>query len=762
MSTIVYGNLSVEIIADLGARVNRLSLRSAPPSLVPRPFRPPESGRFALLGRQEHINEAYAAIRSQRPVEFTATCGYGKSTLLRHVAANAVSDGAARSSVYLNAGPGGTDDLLQRLVTELYTAERPVKLTPDQCARLLGQVRAVIALDDVALGPDQVEYLLRLLPGCSLVLGSSRPVLGRHGSSRVLAGLPDDAAMELITSELGRQLAVGEQAAAGRLVAAVDGQPLHLRQAAALVRENGLSFQRLAETAERDPEDLDRLSVNALAVRERRALAVLALAAGALLPADVVGTMGDIAKIGESLGLLHRRGLAEQHADRFGLPVCKVGGYRQLLLKDLDLAAALRELAGWLANRDPASADSLSAAGAALSIIEWAAELGDWPAVARLARVAEPIFTLAGRWEASRHILDRGLEAARATGDRAAEALFSHQQGTLAFCQDQLDAARALLERALELREQLEDHDGAAVTRHNLQLLLPAPPPPPPPPARTALSARRALLVTGGVLVGLIVLVLGVVKAVTPHGPGHQAAATLTPSPSVGSTAPTGPGQDGTGTGTGSTGPGGTESGSTGTDGSGSNQPPLQPSVVQSADLGQVDITPGQPPATKQVTVTNPNTKPLLITGAQAGAPFSVTLDTCSTGQPIPAQGSCSITVQFAPTTLGGNTGVLTIGSAAGQSTAELTGSGFVTLTVTITGNGSGSVRDGRGIACPTQCVEQITAPGQASARLIETPDQGNVFNTWRDACAQFGKLQGCDLSQITVDTGVIADFHLG
>jgi hypothetical protein len=162
-----------------------------------------------------------------------------------------------------------------------------------------------------------------------------------------------------------------------------------LRQAAALVRENGLSFDWLARIAERDPEELDRLSVRVLAGQERRALAVLTLAAGVLLPADLVGVMGDIAQVGQSLGLLRRRELAEQHDDRFGLPVCKVAGYRQMVLKDLQLAAALREFAGWLANRDPTTADSLSAAGAALGIIEWAAERRDWPAVVRLVRVAK-------------------------------------------------------------------------------------------------------------------------------------------------------------------------------------------------------------------------------------------------------------------------------------------------------------------------------------------------------------------------------------
>lgn len=242
MSTILYGNLRVEILGGLGARVDRLSVSGGPPSLIPRPFRAHEESAVPLLGRDEQISEAYAAVGSRRPIEFTATCGYGKSALLRHIAAHTVYDGVARSSVYLLAGPGRLHDLLQRLVAKLFTSDPPVKPTPEQCAELLGQVRAVVVLDDVMLDPGQIDYLLRVLPGCSVVLGSSRPVLGRHGTSRILAGLPGHAAIELITSEFGRQLTSGELAGVEHLVAAVDGQPLHLRQAAALVRENGLSF----------------------------------------------------------------------------------------------------------------------------------------------------------------------------------------------------------------------------------------------------------------------------------------------------------------------------------------------------------------------------------------------------------------------------------------------------------------------------------------------------------------------------------------
>jgi hypothetical protein len=113
-------------------------------------------------------------------------------------------------------------------------------------------------------------------------------------------------------------------------------------------------------------------------------------------------------------------------------------------------------------------------------MMEFAAERGEWTSVLQLARAAERVLFLAGRWEAWHDTLRRGLDAARASADKTAEAFFVHQQGTLAFCQDQLEDAYQLLRQALSLREQIGDTDGASVTRHNLRLLnLPDPPSPP-------------------------------------------------------------------------------------------------------------------------------------------------------------------------------------------------------------------------------------------------------------------------------------------
>ena len=541
MNTILYGNLRVEIFDDLGARVSRLSMRAAnPPQRRPGPAR--RAGLALPPGRDVQVTDAYAAIRAQRPIEFTAACGYGKTTLLRHLADNAVDNGASDVSVYLRAGAEDPADIVQRLFAELYLADPPVKLGAEQCAELIRHTRPLIVLDDVLLSPGAVESLAGLLAGCGLVLGSGRPALGRHGTSQALPGLPDAAALALVTHELGLPLAGGELTSARQLVAAVDGQPLHLRQAAALARETRQSLADLARIAARDASELDRLSVNRLAGQERRALAVLALAGGALLPAELVGAMGDVATIAVSLEQLRHRGLAERQADRFGLPVCKVAGYRAMVAGDVQLATAARAIFDWLASRDPTSADSLSAVGGALAIIEWAADSGDWPVVASLARVAEPVLTLAGRWEASQHVLGLGYEAAKAAGDHAAQALFGHQLGTLALCRDELESARRLLEEALRLREQLGDAPGAAVTRQNLALLRPAPASspsdPPPSPrrrraARAGRSGRRALLAGAGLLAVLLVAWIGVrtLAATSPPAKTPTAKSSISPTP---------------------------------------------------------------------------------------------------------------------------------------------------------------------------------------------------------------------------------------
>ena len=538
MSSILYGNLRVDILTDVGDRLERISVERAPSVATHQPASAAGQLR-SLLARGDELHHLQLAVAAGEPVELVAPCGFGKTSLLHQIASTAGSEGR-RPCVYLRLGNEHLDDSLQRLFDASFTSRQPFKPTAAQRTELLGQVTSVVLLDDVTLRQGDVGKLLASLSNCRLILSSTRPLLGRHGTSVTLAGLPDPAAARLVADDLGRQLTPDEAAGVRDLAEAVQGQPLHLHQAAALVREDGRSFPELARKAASDPQVLDRLSVDALAEDERRVLAVLALAGGALLPEELIAAMGDVAMIGERLGLLRRRGLVEQHEDRFGLPICHVGNYREMLLRYVQLASALRALADWLSTSDPGSEEARSAAGGALGLLGVAAERAEWPGIVRLVRLLEPVLTLLGRWEASREALEHGLAAARATGDQAAEALFSHQLGTLAFCQDELQQAQELLEHALRLREQLGDHAGAAMTSHNLRLLEPPPPPPPPKddpggggsrwPRRLPVLAARAAVVGLTFLIGTLVLPR---VAGTPQSPATIAAGATTTSSQV-------------------------------------------------------------------------------------------------------------------------------------------------------------------------------------------------------------------------------------
>ena len=527
MSAILYGNLSVEIASRHGARVTRMTLRQNPADLL-RPQRPDALARPPILGREQQSADAFQAIQQGGAIEFHAACGYGKTTLLQHIAASASEWYSASSCIYLRADRDRVEDLLQRLVDQLYRADQPVKLTPGECAQLLRQSHLIVAIDDAPADPAQVGYLLEVLSGCSLVIGSARQVAVRGGSSHELAGLPVDAALSLLAADLGRSLTDQELRAAQDLAATVDGQPLHLKQAAALVREGSHSFQSLARQAAADPTVLDRLSISALTTNERRALAVLAFAAGALLPPEIVDVIGQVAQLGECLASLHRRGLAEQRRDRFGLPICKAESYRKMLLGDLQLGASVVGLSNWLAAGNRTASESQSAADAALAIIDFAAEREDWMTVVQLARVAEQILFITARWQAWHHVLSQGLTGAKAAHASTIEAYFSHQLGSLELCLDHLDEASRLLRHALTLREQDGDTDGADLTRHNLQLVEPPPPPPPPPRPRLP----RAVVLALTVVLTVLGLIAGAVAFAGTKGGGGPSPS---PSPSISS-----------------------------------------------------------------------------------------------------------------------------------------------------------------------------------------------------------------------------------
>jgi len=543
MTAIRYGNLHVQLLVQHGTRLDRVELETPAPRLrVSGLGQAALASGAPLVGRGELLDRLAGLARPGWAVELRAACGFGKSSLLAALAARLAASTAA-PAVHLRVGAVPPDDVLDQLVGALFIADQPVRPTPQQRAGLLGNVRAVVVLDDVTLESQQLAEIASALPQCLVLIGSDsdQPVLDAGGVSVALPGLAEPAGLQLLARDLGRPLDQGEADDAAWLCAAVRGQPLRLRQAAALAATGQHTLRGLADRAERDPAALDRLSVHALAATERRVLAVLALAAGAVLPGELVEVISGVDDLAAQLDKLRRHGLVEQDHDRFGLPRCLGAGYRKLLVANLDLGASARSLTTWLAQRDPSSADALAAASAAVQLVGRLAERGDWPELARLAEVTARVLTLAGRWDLCRQVLQQGLHAAQQLGDLAAQARFAHDLGAMALCNDQLDQAEELLDRALALREQLGDHDGAALTRHNLEVLTPQGPPPlprPPDRRRERRERWRKRLPTLASLLGLLVflLVLGL-RVIAPAQPSSTT--TTLPNPTTTATTTT-------------------------------------------------------------------------------------------------------------------------------------------------------------------------------------------------------------------------------
>jgi hypothetical protein len=154
--------------------------------------------------------------------------------------------------------------------------------------------------------------------------------------------------------------------------------------------------------------------------------------------------------------------------------------------------------------------------GNVLGSIAWAAQQGHETAALQLSRAISPHLTHFGLWDAWGSLLDRALKAARAVQDRHAEAWALHQLGTRAVLFNQTDAI-VLLKQALELRRTIGDQVGAAVTQHNLDVLIPPPVPPQEttkPPVKPSDLTPVAPAAGGGLLTKILVIV-GVLAVLT-------------------------------------------------------------------------------------------------------------------------------------------------------------------------------------------------------------------------------------------------------
>jgi hypothetical protein len=350
-----------------------------------------------------------------------------------------------------------------------------------------------------------------------LSAASSRRVWG-EGSSFEVEGLDEPSAVALLERELGRRLGVNERSLALRWCRGLHGSPLRILQLGALMRAGvDVGAAVAAGALDHSGAALDRLLAGRLSDADERVIAPLAALPGVHVPSDVVAATSGVADAPDRLAALEQQHIVESHSPRYTL--AGDTGPQLIAARDGSRAATERvelvraELVAAVAGTPPPAEGGRPRGPEGevlLALVRDADARGATDDVLTLAHAGDRVLALDGRWGAWEIALNAALRAATATGLTAEEAWARHQLGSRALGCGDRETAAGELGRALELRESIGDHNGAAVTRHNLDLLSGPPPPPDHPPNGTpprwplvAAAVVLALAAGVGIAVGL-------------------------------------------------------------------------------------------------------------------------------------------------------------------------------------------------------------------------------------------------------------------
>ena len=471
---IAVGNHNLQIHAEHGALVNVISGDVTAPrpratpvlSLRPRRVR-------GLLDRQAELSAVTQAILSELPVEIHGDAGIGKTSMLRHIAYQPEVDRFSAGVVYMAAKREAPADLLQFLFDAFYESDVPCKPTDTQVRHLLRDTRALVLLDDLELTREGFEALMDAVPSCSFIVATAARRLWGDVQSIALSGLPNEDALALVERELGSPLTSEDREAALALCASVGGNPLSILQEAAAAREERRS-PVISTREEQQPSAPGKVSEPALASlseSQRSILGVLA-ALGGSVNAEHLAALCALPELESDLHRLEERNLIQAEGSRWRL----TGNLATVLQQTWDLKSrresALTYFTTWAEQHQHVSDRLLDEADSLRELADWAGATGRWREAQRLGRAMEGALTLSGRWEAWRSVIQAVLQASRALGDEAGAGWAFHQLGSRALCLREESDARNYLSQALDIRESLGDRVGAAVTRHNLEILV--------------------------------------------------------------------------------------------------------------------------------------------------------------------------------------------------------------------------------------------------------------------------------------------------
>lgn len=459
-----------------GGLVIRTDQKPAPPTLRQQPIKVLPKRFAGMLDRQAETETLVKTIQANESIEFNGEPGSGKTSLLRHLAHLPQVDSFQSGVIYLQVNGLSPSDLAQSLFEAFYEYDSPTKPTEMELRRSLQQVNGLLLLDDAEMTREQIEQLMNLAPNCVFVTASTERTLAGETQAISLKGLPTADAVTMFQRELGRTLSDEELFATSRLCESLKCHPRSVLRAATQAREDNRPLMEIiAQQVNASPSEAAPAQIKQLSEEEKKVLTALAVFRGAPVQVEHVATVAGLIDVDKEIENLERKGLVESHDDRYSL----AGDVDVALLGNLSgsFARALIHFTDW-AERNRSKPETIAkAALPILLILKWGLAARAWPEIIRLAHATEQALSLSGRWDLWATTLGTVLEAARAQSNRAEEAWALHQLGTRALCLEENATAETDLRQALSIREALGDTRGAAVTRHNLNLLLhPAPP----------------------------------------------------------------------------------------------------------------------------------------------------------------------------------------------------------------------------------------------------------------------------------------------
>ncbi|MEM8805551.1 MAG: Ig-like domain-containing protein [Cyanobacteria bacterium P01_G01_bin.38] len=480
---------------------------AAPPQVRPCPTpidRRPQPFQN-LLDRNAIIPTLVQALQSAQSIELCGAAGVGKTALLRYLVYDsqvtaAFSDGV----VYVSEHPQLAKDVLQALHETFYESSAPYKPSDIQVQQALSDKQVLIVLDNLNLGKSDLDWLMAAAPSAVFIVGSPAQGDWQDGADTLtgvtLTGLPWDDSLTLVKQSLGRSLSPSEQIAVRVLWTSLSGHPLQLRRIAAQVKAQKQSLVTLATPVNADtPVSLLPRIMGGLPRSHQHLLALLGALAGSALTSAQAADIAALPDAEAILSELHELYLIEKntapvnHSSAENAPtvyrLCPdlIEPCQQSWPPEPWLSSAL-ECFTHQATIDPAGQHTFQSTDTLQYLSDWSAQIGYWQDCFALSRVLDARLSLQGRWGQWQQVLEQSLQGAQHTDDRAVEAWSLHQLGTRALGEGEITTAETALTRALRLREALGDQAGAAVTRHNLGLLV-SPLVSPVPMAATPISA---------------------------------------------------------------------------------------------------------------------------------------------------------------------------------------------------------------------------------------------------------------------------------